>query len=163
MYNKVSNFLGPSISWTKVQALERQSDSYHPSANEHQDLSCNDDYGGIGARFNRGGVREMSAEERQKEGVGGIEGMRARKDREREVINEEYERKLQEAYQMNREAQKKLKHKIMQQEMDGDDTRRQGAVAFDINFDDDNRKIRGGGKPMGNPPKDVGEKSTVQR
>jgi len=40
--------------------------------------------------------------------------MKARKDRHREVINQEYEKKLQEAYQLNKEAQKKLKHKIMQ-------------------------------------------------
>ena len=90
--------------------------------------------------------------------------MRARKDREREVINEEYERKLQEAYQMNREAQKRLKHKIMQQEMDGDDNRRQGAVAFDISFDDDdNKKGRGGAKLATNLEKDTGDKSTPQR
>ena len=33
---------------------------------------------------------------------GGQEAMKARLERKKEVINEEYERKLQEAYQMNR-------------------------------------------------------------
>ena len=112
-------------------------------------------------RQKRDGRIESILEERPHEG--GIEAMRARKDREREVINEEYERKLQEAYQMNREAQKRLKHKIMQQEIDGE-RRRQGAVAFDINFDDNNAgKNRGGGKASSNVKMDSREKNPTQR
>ena len=64
---------------------------------------------------------------------------------------------------MNREAQKRLKHKIMQQEMDGEKNR-QGAVAFDINFDDDGiKKSRGGGKPSSNAEIDSRERNFVQR
>jgi hypothetical protein len=73
-----------------------------------------------------------------------IAQIKARKDKEREVVNEEYERRLQEAYQMNREAQRKLKSKIAsgleEAREEVAEMRRNpsaGAIAFDINFDDD--------------------------
>ena len=61
---------------------------------------------------------------------------------EREVINEEYERKLQEAYQVNREAQRRLKNKITSgldeesAELKRHPSIGSAAIAFDINFDD---------------------------
>ena len=148
----------------QVQALDRQSDNHRSQNREERDSGGNNNNDRV-MKGDGGGIREMSMGRQPREGA--IEAMRARKDKEREIINEEYERKLQEAYQMNREAHKKLKSKIQQQEMNDDtdveardDNRKQGAVAFEINFDDNNRKKnRGGGKSA--PDKEMDSKGEI--